>query len=254
MRLQDQVAIVTGGGRGIGRRIATRFAAEGATVVIAEIDADAGAETCRMIQTSGHQALSVPTDVSSPEMVQHLVEVTTAEFGGIDVLVNNAAATGHRGGFFDVDLQTWNRITNINHTGLFITCQAVARAMVERGGSIINMASVGGIAPQPNNFAYCATKGSNLTLTQCMATELAHCNIRVNAIAPGPIDAELSPDSEPDHEPMALMGRKGRPEEIAGVAVFLASEDANYMTGQVLVADGGTLVNGYNIYQKPHPT
>lgn len=253
MRLQDQVAIVTGSGRGIGRRIATSFAAEGATVVIADIDADAGAQTCRMIEAAGHRALSVPTDVSSAESVQHLVEVTTAEFGGIDVLVNNAAATGHRGSFLEVDLQTWNRITKVNHTGLFVTSQTVARAMVDRGGSIINMVSVGAIAPQPRNFTYCATKGSNLTLTQCMATELAHYNIRVNAIAPGPIDAELAPETAPGPEPMALMGRKGRPEEIAGVAVFLASSDASYMTGQVLVADGGTLMNGYNIYQKPHP-
>lgn len=254
MRLQDQVAIVTGSGRGIGRRIATRFATEGAAVVVAEIDAEAGAQTCQLIQAAGHRALSVPTDVTLPASVQHLVDVTVAEFGGIDVLVNNAAATGHRGSFFEVDLPSWNRITNVNHTGLFVTCQAVARAMVNRGGgSIINMASVGAIAPQPRNFAYCATKGSNVTLTQCMATELAHFNIRVNAIAPGPIDAELSPDSEPGSQPMALMGRAGRPEEIAGVAAFLASSDASYMTGQVLVADGGTLVNGYNIYQKPHP-
>jgi NAD(P)-dependent dehydrogenase (short-subunit alcohol dehydrogenase family) len=251
MRLKDRVAIVTGSGRGIGRRIATRFASEGAAVVIAEINAETGASTCQLIKVAGGRALLVSTDVSSPDSVQTMVDAAVAEFGGIDVLVNNAAATGHRGGFLEVDLATWNRISAVNHTGLFITCQAVARVMVDcGGGSIINISSVNGITPQPGNWAYGATKGAMITLTRGMATELTHYGIRVNAIAPGSLQSGLPPDQAPSPVAMALMGRNGRPEEIASVAAFLASDDSSYMTGQVLVVDGGALVNGYNIYQQ----
>ena len=252
MLLADRVAIVTGGGRGIGRRIATRFAREGAAIVVAEIDGDTGPSTRQLIEDEGGRALFVRTDVSSADSVAGLVEAAAAEFGRIDVLVNNGAATGHRGGFFDVDLATWNRITAVNHTGLFLTCQAVARAMAEGGGgSIVNISSVNGIIPQKQNFTYGATKASMLNLTRGMAVELTHLGIRANAICPGSIQSHLPPGEEPAPVAMALMGRNGRPEEIASVAAFLASDESSYMTGQVLVVDGGALVNSYNIYQEP---
>jgi len=251
MLLQDKIAIVTGSGRGIGRRIAQRFVREGAAVVIAEIDVETGESICRELVAAGGRALFVQTDVASQNSVQQMVQRAVEEFGGIDVLVNNAAATGHRGDFLDVDLATWERILATTQTGVFLCCQEVARVMATAGGgSIVNIASVNGLIPQPGNWAYGSAKGGVLTLTRGLATELTVHGIRVNAIAPGAIQSELPPEEEPRPAPMALMGRNGRPEEIASAALFLASDEASYITGQVLVVDGGALVNGHNIY--PH--
>lgn len=249
MQLKDRVAVVTGSGRGIGRRIARRFALEGAAVVVAEIDADNGERTCRDLAADGGRAIFAETDVTSQHSIEHMVECATKEFGGIDILVNNASATGHRGDFLEVDLATWERIVAATQTSVFLCSQAVARSMAARGdGSIVSISSVNGLNPQPRNWAYGSAKGAVLTLTRGMATELAAHGIRVNAIAPGSIQSELPPNEAPAPVAMALLGRNGRPEEIASAALFLASDEASYITGQVLVVDGGALVNGHNIY------
>jgi NAD(P)-dependent dehydrogenase (short-subunit alcohol dehydrogenase family) len=249
MQLKDRVAVVTGSGRGIGRRIARRFALEGAAVVVAEIDADNGERTCRDLAADGGRAIFAETDVTSQHSIEHMVERATKEFGGIDILVNNASATGHRGDFLEVDLATWERIVAATQTSVFLCSQVVARSMAARGdGSIVSISSVNGLIPQPRNWAYGAAKGAVLTLTRGMATELAAHGIRVNAIAPGSIQSELPPNEAPAPVAMALLGRNGRPEEIASAALFLASDEASYITGQVLVVDGGALVNGHNIY------
>ncbi|MBT3346760.1 MAG: 3-oxoacyl-ACP reductase FabG [Gemmatimonadetes bacterium] len=249
--MKDKVAIVTGSGRGIGRRIVERFVREGAAVVIAEVDTATGEDVCRQVVADGGKALFVQTDVASQASVQDMVEKGVEEFGRIDTLVNNAAATGHRGDFLDVDLQTWERILAITQTGVFLCSQEVARVMAASGGgSIVNISSVNGLIPQPRNWAYGSAKGGVLALTRGLATELTCHGIRVNAIAPGAIQSELPPGVEPKPAPMALMGRNGRPEEIAAAALFLASDEASYITGQVLVVDGGAMVNGHNIY--PH--
>ena len=249
MLLRDRVAIVTGSGRGIGRRIAQRFVREGAAVVVAEIRADDGERTCRDLGAEGGRVVFVETDVTSEASIQHLVDSTVEQFGGIDILVNNASATGHRGDFLDVDRATWERIITATQTSVFLCSQAVARTMATRGGgSIVNISSVNGLIPQSRNWAYGSAKGGGLTLTRGMATELAVHGIRVNAVAPGAIQANLPPDEEPAPVAMAMLGRQGRPEEIASAVLFLASDEASYITGQTLVVDGGALVNGRSIY------
>ena len=165
MVLKDRVAIVTGSGRGIGRRIAQRFVREGAAVVVAEIRADDGERTCGDLVAEGGRARFVETDVTSQESIERMVASTVEEFGGVDVLINNASATGHRGDFLDVDRATWERILAATQTSVFLCSQAVAREMAAHGrGSIVNISSVNGLTPQPRNWAYGSAKGGALTL------------------------------------------------------------------------------------------
>ena len=254
MLLQDKVAIVTGGGRGIGRGIARRFAREGARVVIAQRDSTSGERTCQEVEEAGGTALFVRIDVSCLEEVEHLIDETVARFDGLDILVNNAAFTGHRVHFLEVPQEDWDRIIAVNQTGVFMCSQVAARIMAEAGGgNIIHITSVNGFVPQWRNSVYGATKGALLALTRGMATDLAPHHIRVNSIAPGPIQTTLPDGAAPDPSDMTLLGRSGLPEEIAAAAVFLASEESCFITGQILTVDGGTLVNAYNIYGARRP-
>jgi glucose 1-dehydrogenase len=254
MVLQGRVAIVTGGGRGIGRAISKRFAQEGARVVVAQRDQESGEATCREIALAGGTALFVTTDVAERDAVEALVAETVRQFGGIHILVNNAAALGENGPFLEVSQETWERVLRVNLTGPFMCSQAVARVMAQGGGgSIINISSTNGLIPQPHCCAYASSKGGLENLTRSMAVDLAPYGIRVNTIAPGPVLSRLPDDTPPRPAPMTLLNRTAAPREIAEIALFLASEASSYITGERIAADGGALINAYQLYGQKRP-
>ena len=249
MGLDSKIAIVTGGGRGIGRGISQRFAQEGAKVIIAQRDRRSGETTCEEIHAVGGSAIFIQTDISSREAVEALVDETVERFGALDILVNNAAITGENGPFLEVSQEAWERVVTVNLTGVFMCSQAAARVMARsNGGSIINISSTNGLVPQPRCCAYGAAKGGLEILTRSMAIDLAQYNIRVNTIAPGPIQTRLPDNTPPGQTDMTLLGRNGLPHEVAGAAVFLASAESSFITGERIGVDGGTLINGYRIY------
>ncbi|HHX45675.1 MAG TPA: glucose 1-dehydrogenase [Chloroflexi bacterium] len=249
MVLHGKTAIVTGGGRGIGRAIVHRFAQEGARVVIAQRDATSGEATCAEIRGAGGQALFVPTDVARREDVERMVAEAVTAFGGVDILVNNAARTGENGPFLEVAPELWEEVIATNLTGVFHCSQAAARVMARAGGgSIINVSSTNGLIPQPRCCAYGAAKGGVEILTRSMAIDLAPYHIRVNVIAPGPIQSRDADDAPARPSKATLLGRNGLPHEVAAVAAFLASEESSFITGERIAVDGGILVNAYRIY------
>lgn len=254
MRLEGQVAIVTGGGRGIGRAIAKQFAQEGAAVIIAELAAESGEAVAREIIASGGRARFFQTQVADRTSVESMVQRVVAEFGRIDILVNNAAILGENGHVLEVAQEVWDRVIAVNQTGVFICSQLAGRVMAEaRRGNIINIASVNAFVPQPRCVAYGAAKAAIVAMTVLLAEDLAPYGIRANAIAPGPIQSQLADDAPLELTDTTLLGRAGLPAEIATVAVFLASEEASYINGQCIKVDGGMLNNGYRIYTAPRP-
>lgn len=254
MRLRDQVAIVTGGGRGIGRAIAKGFSAEGAAVIIADLDAERGHATCQEIQDSGGTARFIETQVADRASVEAMVEAAVAEFGRIDILVNNAAILGENGHVLEVSQEVWDRVIGVNQTGVFLCSQAAGRVMAAaRRGNIINISSVNGTVPQPRCVAYGAAKAAVESMTILLAEDLAPYGVRVNCIAPGPIQSQMPDDAPPRQTERVLLGRTGLPREIASVAVFLACDESSYVNGQVIHVDGGLLVNGYLLYNLQRP-
>lgn len=245
MRLADKVAMITGAAQGIGRATALLFASEGADVVIPDVNVEGAQAVAKEVLALGRRALAVQCDVSDPAQVSAAVQQAVATLGGIDVLVNNAAAASYAP-FLDTDLDDWNRILRVCLTGYFVVGQAVAREMVhrERGGKIVNIASIAGVVGNAYSSAYGAAKGGVIALTKVMAVELAGHRINVNAIAPGPILTPLVAqllDEEGIRSRAARMplGRLGKPEEIANACLFLASDEAEFVTAHVLHVDGG---------------
>lgn len=246
MRLQDRVAIVTGGNRGIGRAIARRFAAEGASIVIAGRDEAALARTEREIAAAGGRVLAVPADVADEAACERLIAAALERFGALDILVNNAAiASPRRAPFAELTTEVWQQTLGVNLDGMFYCGRAAARAMVARGyGRIVNVLAIQAWSPLPDNAPYAASKGGGGSLTRSMAVDLAPRGVIVNAIAPGPV--YVAADEVPtdvDASAATLVRRAGRPAEVAALAVFLASEECSFVVGQTIICDGGRLLS-----------
>ncbi len=253
MRLKDKIAIVTGGGTGIGMGISRSLAEAGARVVIVQRTIEKAESAADELRAEGHDIFPFCLDIRSREGAQELAQKTIEKWGQIDVLVNNAAATGARysAPFLDFTDEILDEIIDINLKGTFICSQEVGRTMKDRGGSIIHISSVGAYAAQEGAVAYCATKSALLGLTKTMALELAPFNIRVNGIAPGDIRTDTSENVVSEKKDRGLSGnytrriplnRRGAPNEVGPTAVFLASDDSSYITGETIIVDGGFLI------------
>jgi glucose 1-dehydrogenase len=249
MRLQNKVAIITGAASGIGQAIAVRFAREGASVVVDYVGTpETPHPTEAEILNFGGKTIAVAADVSKPDEVQNLIERTVKEFGRIDIVVNNAGIE-KKAHFVDFPLEDLQKILAVNLVGPFLMSQAAARQMIRQGqgGRIINISSVHEDLPMPTNAAYCASKGGLRMLTRTISVELAKDRITVNNIGPGavytPIDADI--EAKPEIQKLLMgeipLNRWGKPEEIAGLAVYLASDEAGYVTGSTFFIDGGML-------------
>lgn len=258
MSLEGKVAIVTGGASGIGRAIVERFAEDGAHVAIADIDDAAGEALQKELSDDGRSVRFFHCDVGETLDVRNLVTTVFNVWERIDVLVNNAGIV-HGADFLEIEEADFDRVLCVNLKGTFLVGQAVAKRMVEQveagnaPGAIINMSSINAQVAIPNQVPYCASKGGIMQLTKVMALSLAPHGIRVNAIGPGSIMTEMlaAVNDDPAAKAKILsrtpLGRIGEPSEIAAVAAFLASDQASYITGETIYADGGRLGLNYTV-------
>lgn len=253
MLLEGKVAVVTGSGRGIGRGIALRFAAEGARVVINDRDADVVAQTATDVRAAGGQAHEVVADVSDEAQVTRLFDEALTAFGTLDILVNNAqtgVGPGERGPFLHMSSAGWDAYVRANLGILFYCTHQAARIMARRGvrGSIVNISSNGANRVHRYSIAYDSVKGAIDTFTKAVAVDLAPWGIRCNAIRPGFIAVRnwetLSEAEKQDRIATIPIGREGRPSDVAWAATFLAADDASFITGQIFEVDGGMLTQG----------
>lgn len=257
MRLKDKVAIITGGGTGIGRGIALLFAKEGAKVVVAGRRIEVLEETLNLIkQSGGGEAIAVQTDVSIESQVKELVEKAVQQFGRIDILVNNAGVY-LADDVASVSEEEWNKVISVDLKGVWLCSKAVIPHMLGQGGplsseasgKIINIASIAGLIGFEQSAAYCAAKGGVVNLTREMALDYAPKHINVNAIAPGVIETDMTKAFLTDEQAKKSflektpLGRIGTPEDIAYAAVYLASPESNFVTGHTLVVDGGWTIH-----------
>jgi len=247
-RLDGKVAVITGAGSGIGQVAAALFAAEGANVVVADVAGERAAATAADIESAGGRALSVTVDVSDEDQVTEMVAAAVRTFGGLHVLFNNAGIfPDDDGGILETPPETWAKVMEVNLKGVWLGCRAAVPAMLASGGgSIVNVASfVALMGAATAQIAYTASKGGVLAMTRELAVEYARRGIRANSICPGPIETPLLTEllADPARRERRLVhipiGRFGRPEEIAMAALFLASDEASFVTGSALVVDGG---------------
>jgi|DewCreStandDraft_5_1066085.scaffolds.fasta_scaffold00263_45 NAD(P)-dependent dehydrogenase (short-subunit alcohol dehydrogenase family) len=259
-RLEGKVAVITGAAYGIGRATAVLFAQEGAAVVVADRDVEAGGATADEIIEAGGRALYVYTDVAQDGDIQRAIHEAELRWGGLDILVNNAAI-GVGAAVHETPPELWQRVLDVNLAGVYRGCRDGVRALLRRGGgTIVNVASVQGMFGFHGWAAYAASKGGVIALTRQMAVEYADRNIRVNAVCPGPIETAILAHGEAERVALGLpplqteaaqrrervppMGRSGRPEEVAQCILFLASDEASFVTGHCLVVDGGLTAQG----------
>jgi dehydrogenase/reductase SDR family protein 4 len=244
--LSGKVAIVTGGSRGIGRSIALGLAEHGADVVVASRKQEDLDVVAKEIRRLGRKAAAIATHMRNQEDIEALVKATLDQFGKIDILVNNAATNPYFGPMMEMEERTWDQIITVNLKGYYLLTKAVARGMIEMGsGNIINVASTGGRRASPGLGCYSISKAGVIMMTQVFAQELGPLGIRVNAIAPGIVQTKFAEALWSNEEilrrtvEMTPLGRIAQPEEMVGVAVWLASEASSYVTGQTIVLDGG---------------
>jgi len=249
MRLKDKVALITGAGSGIGRASAIRFAQEGARVVVVDWKPQGGQKTVAKIRAQGGEAIFVEADVSRDEDARRMIQTAVRAYGGLHVLFNNAAIQVF-GTLPDTSEADWQRVMDVNLKGVYLGCKyAIPQMIAQGGGSIINMSSALGLVGDPDLPAYGATKGGILAMTRSMAQAHGRQGIRVNAICPGDVETPIveeyfahQPDPEEARRRIAAeyaLGRIARPEEIANVALFLASDESSFITGTYIVVDGG---------------
>ena len=245
--IRDSVAIVTGASSGIGRAAAMRFAAEGASVVAADVDTAGGEDTVDTIHEDGGEATFVETDVSDRGDVEAMVATAVERYGGLDFAFNNAGIEGHNDSLVDQSDDDWERVVDINLKGVFLGLQAEIPAMIEDGGgAIVNTSSIAGVVGFQGVSPYVASKHGVIGLTKTAALEYGRDGVRVNAISPGVIETPMverastaNPEMIEGVSEATPMGRIGEPEEIGDAAVWLCSADASFVTGETLVIDGG---------------
>jgi NAD(P)-dependent dehydrogenase (short-subunit alcohol dehydrogenase family) len=252
LRLKDKVAVVTGSGRGIGRAIALAFAREGASLVINAVNLDHAESVAEEIRALGREALPLKADVSNGREVRNLVESTIAQFRKIDVLVNNAGIS-RPGPIEDLSEEDWDTTMNVNLKGTFLCSKAVGNEMIKRScGVIINISSIGGLTPVAWGGAYSPSKAGMVMLTRLLAMEWARYKIRVNSICPNIVRNGMISEAYGTEEALTArsraipLGRLAKAEDVANVAVFLASDDSSYITGEAITVDGGQMSSIYN--------
>ena len=246
-RFQGRTVLITGAGSGIGRATAERFGSEGAAVVCADLNAKGVEETAATIKSAGGEALALTCDVSKPASVNETFDRALEKYKKLDVLANVAGVGGFRR-LTETSLEDWNRVIGVNLTGTFLTCQRAISHILETKGAIINTASVAGLKSHPFSAAYCASKGGVVTMTKALAVEYGRKGVRINCLCPGGVETPMIGQFQlPEGANPAVLqrimplGRMGQPQEIAGAIAFLASDDASYMNGSVVVVDGGMI-------------
>jgi len=244
MKLKNKVAIITGGGSGIGKATAILFTEEGCKIVIADVDFKSGKEVERIIRSKGNEAFFIKTDVANSSEVKNLMDKTVEKYGKLDILFNNAGIYFIKN-FEEITEDDWNKTFDINLKGAFLCSKYALPLLKKTKGTIINNASGLGIRPEPESAAYCASKAGLITLTRSMALQYSKNGVRINCVCPGPILTPLLKETLPTKKDLDRCAsnmpikRIGTPEEVAKVVLFLASDDASYVTGATYTVDGG---------------